>query len=83
MGWDYVGTGDVAMVLVWSVALLMLFGTALVLVLLEAVRHHDSTQRTRRAGTRMTAEGELELRCARGEIDATTPVQRRAVLRQP
>ena len=31
----------------------------------------------------MTAEDELELRYARGEIDATTLVQRRAALRQP
>ena len=45
MGWGYMGTGGLAMVLVWSVALLLLFGTALVIVLVEAVRRHDSTPR--------------------------------------
>jgi uncharacterized membrane protein len=83
MGWGYMGTGGLAMVLVWSVALLLLFGTAMVIVLVEAVRRHDSTPRTRRAEPRTTAEDELELRYARGEIDATTLVQRRAALRQP
>ena len=85
MSWGYMGSGGLAMVLVWSVALLLLVGTALVAVaLVEAVNRHDSTPRTKRGEPpRMNAEHELELRYARGETDATTLVQRRAVLRQP
>jgi uncharacterized membrane protein len=85
MGWGSMGTGGFAMVLIWSVALLVLLGTALVIVVLvKAAARHEWTPRTRPVEPpRMTAEEELEFRYARGEIDATTLVQRRAVLRQP
>ena len=85
MAWGSMGTGGLAMVLAWSVALLFLLGTALVIVvLIEAAHRHEWAPRTRRVEPpQMTAEEELELRYARGEIDATTLVQRRAVLRQP
>jgi hypothetical protein len=83
MGFGFIGSGVLAMVFVCSVALLLL-GTAFVVVLVEAAHRHEWTPRTRSAEpSRRTAEDEFELRYAGGEIDATTLVQRRAVLRQP
>lgn len=81
-----VRTGGLAMILVWSIALLLPLGTAFgIVVLLKAAAHrHKWTPPARRLESpRVKAEDELELRYARGEIDATTLVQRRAVLRQP
>jgi uncharacterized membrane protein len=86
MGWGSMGTGGLAMILVWSIALLLPLGTAFgIVVLLKAAAHpHKWTPPARRLESpRVKAEDELELRYARGEIDATTLVQRRAVLRQP
>ena len=82
MGWGYMGTGGLAMVL---------HGASLCSCSLGRHWSSSSSRRfaatTRRPGPgaelRMTAEDELELRYARGEIDATTLVQRRAALRQP
>lgn len=72
------------MVLPLSVALLLLLGTALVIVVLvEVARPDERTTRTRRVEPAVkAAEDELELRYARGGIDASTLVQERAVLRQ-
>jgi uncharacterized membrane protein len=86
MGRGSMGTGGLAMILVWSIALLLPLGTAFgIVVLLKAAAHgHKWTPPARRLESpRVKAEDELELRYARGEIDATTLVQRRAVLRQP
>jgi uncharacterized membrane protein len=86
MGWGSMGTGRLAMILVWSIALLLPLGTAFgIVVLLKAAAHrHKWTPPARRLESpRVKAEDELELRYARGEIDATALVQRRAVLRQP
>ena len=83
MGFGFMGSGVAAMVFVCSVPVLLL-GTTLVVVLVEAARRHEWTLLNRRAEpSRRTAEDELALRCARGEIDAKTLDQQRAVLRQP
>ena len=84
MGWGSMGMSGFGMVLPWSIAVLLLLGTALVIVVLvEVARPDERTTRTRRVEPpRTAAEDELELRYARGEIDAATLVQQRAVLRQ-
>ena len=84
MGWGAMGMSGFGMVLPWSIAVLLLLGTALVIVVLvEVARPDERTTRTRRVEPLRTAgEDELELRFARGEIDAATLVQQRAVLRQ-
>jgi hypothetical protein len=79
-----VRTGGLAMILVWSRALLLPLGTAFgIVMLLEAAAHHHEWMPRARPLEPPRMEAEDELRYARGEIEATTLVQQRAVLGQP
>ena len=77
--------GSLAMVLVWIVALLVLFGTAFVIVVLVEAARRDAglTPTATVEPLRTAAEDELELRYVRGEIDAATLARHRATLRHP
>lgn len=82
MDWGYMGAGSGAMLLIWVFGLLLLVGV-LILVTSSLVQR-DRTRPTppEHHGRRSAAESELELRFARGEIDAATFVEARSLLRQ-
>jgi hypothetical protein len=77
MGWGFMGTGGLAMILVWSIALLLPLGTAFgIVVLLKAAAHrHNWTPPARRLESpRVKAEDELELRYALSATTAATTI---------
>lgn len=83
MDWGYMGTGGLTMALLWAFGLLLLVAAVVgVVALLDPGRRDERAMPTDRSEQRSAAEDELELRYARGEIDAATLVQQRAVLRQ-
>lgn len=83
MDWGYMGTGGLTMALLWVLGLLLLVATVVgIVALLDPGRRDGRAMPTDRSEQRSAAEDELELRYARGEIDAATLVQQRAVLRQ-
>lgn len=82
MDWGYMGSGSAVMVLVWVVGLLLVVGVVAVVVAFAVPREHQPTTPDERVEPHSEAEAALELRYARGEIDATALLQARAVLRQ-
>jgi uncharacterized membrane protein len=82
MDWGYMGSGSVVMAVVWIVGLLLVVGVLAVVVALVVPRDQPPATPGERVEPRSAAETELELRYARGEIDAAALVEARAVLRQ-
>ena len=90
MGWGYMGGSGLWMASMWVIGLVLVVLSAVAIVrVLGPTRRADNAPLGTAAGhgapaedVRSPAEGELELRYARGEIDAETLVVQRAVLRQ-
>jgi uncharacterized membrane protein len=77
------GTGGMWMAFGWVLGLLLLVSVVIAVVALIDVGARDrGALRATRAEQRSAAEDELELRYVRGEVDAASFVQQRAVLRQ-
>lgn len=82
MDWGYMGTGFGAMALVWVLGLLLVVGAVVaVVVALDRAGRAEGTGHGSVRPEPSSAERELELRYARGEIDAATFVEQRTVLR--
>lgn len=82
MDWGYMGSGGLAMAFGWMLGLLLLIGLVALVAALLGPRGQDRPAPPERTVMMTAAEAELELRYARGEIDASTLVETRAVLRQ-
>lgn len=83
MDWGYMGMGGLGMALVWVFGLLLIVAIVVAVVaVLDGGRRDGEATRSARPEQRSAAENEIELRYARGEIDAATLAQQRAVLRQ-
>ncbi|KRE42735.1 hypothetical protein [Knoellia sp. Soil729] len=85
MDWGDMGRGYGSMTLGWVLATLLLIGlvSLLVFVAVGALSKGRSEPAPPAADpARSAAESELELRYARGEIDAAALVEARSVLRQ-
>ena len=90
MGWGYMGGGGLWMASVWLIGVVLVVLTVVaILRVLDPSRRAGSDPLGAAVGhqapaveVRSAAESELELRYARGEIDAETLVVQRAVLRQ-
>jgi uncharacterized membrane protein len=82
MDWGHMATGSWVMVVLWVVGLLLLVGAIAAVVALVIPRGQASAGVSEPVLPRSAAEPELELRYARGEIDAATFVEARSVLRQ-
>lgn len=82
MDWGYMGPGSGAMVFGWLVGLMLLIGIGVLVVTRLAPREPSGTSSREPTDTLSLAESELELRYARGEIDAATLLQARSVLRR-
>ena len=82
MDWGDMGPGSGAMLFAWILGLLLLVG--LIVVVVTVLIPGDRTRDTQppHPNDRSAAESELELRYARGEIDAATLVEARSVLRR-
>ncbi|MEO7269680.1 MAG: SHOCT domain-containing protein [Knoellia sp.] len=82
MDWGDMGSGSGAMVFAWVLGLLLLVG--LIVLVVTVLIPGDRTRPMEPPSTdgRSAAESELELRYARGEIDAATFVEARSILRQ-
>ncbi|EAP97798.1 hypothetical protein JNB_12578 [Janibacter sp. HTCC2649] len=82
MDWEDMGPGNGAMVFAWILGLLLLVG--LIALAVTVLIPGDRTRATHppHPDAQSAAESELELRYARGEIDAAAFVEARSVLRQ-
>lgn len=82
MDWGYMGAGGAVMVVAMVVGLLLLVGLVAAAMGLLQPRRREASTPPATADSRSPAEIEVELRYARGEIDAATLAEQRAVLRQ-
>jgi uncharacterized membrane protein len=82
MHWGYMGSGGLMMAAVWVVGLLLVAAFVVVVTVLLQPGHPVLASTPDRSAPLSAAETELDLRYARGEIDAATLVEQRAVLRQ-
>jgi uncharacterized membrane protein len=83
MDWGHMDAGSAVTALAWVVGLLLVGGAVVAIVaVLHLARRGEHASHKERPSQRSSAENELELRYARGEIDAATFVQQRTVLRQ-
>ena len=83
MDWEYAGQAGPMMVVMLLLTILLMVGLVLAINALYPSRGQGDRTPPAQGETRRTpAEEELELRYARGEIDAETLAQQRAVLRQ-
>jgi len=80
MGWGHMGYGGWAFLLVLLLGILLLVGIAAGVAALVSPGRREPRD-TQAHSQASPAEVELELRYARGEIDAASFVQQRAVLR--
>lgn len=82
MNWNDVGLGGLAMALGWVAVALLLLGLIVLAGNLMVPRDRSAPSGPDLNERSPAAEAALELRYARGEIDAATLVEARSVLRQ-